>query len=36
LLDTDVFDWTGHQYRPFRTALTGDTHPAQVSAAALA
>jgi hypothetical protein len=36
LLDTDVFDWTGHQYRPFRTALTGDTHPAQVSTAALA
>ncbi len=32
LLDTEVFDWKCHQYRPFRTALTGDTHPAQVSA----
>jgi len=35
LLDTDVFDWTGHQYRPFRTALIGSTYPAQVSAAVL-
>jgi hypothetical protein len=35
LLDTDVFDWTGHQYRPFRTALIGSTDPARVSASAL-
>jgi hypothetical protein len=36
LLDTEVIDWKCHQYRPFRTALKGSTHPAQVSAAALA
>ena len=24
LLDTDVFDWTGHQYRPFRAALSAN------------
>ena len=36
LLDTEVFDWKCHQYRPFRTALSGTTHPARVSAAALA
>lgn len=36
LLDTEVFDWKCHQYRPLRTALSGSTHPAQVSAAALA
>jgi len=35
LLDTDVFDWTGHQYRLFRTSLIGSTYPAQVSAAVL-
>jgi len=35
LLDTEVFDWKCHQYRPFRTALTGSTHPSQVSAAVL-
>ena len=31
LLDTHVFDWTCHQYRPFRAALTDRTHPNQVS-----
>jgi hypothetical protein len=36
LLDTEVFDWKYHQYRPFRTALGSTTHPARVSAAALA
>jgi hypothetical protein len=35
LLDTEVFDWKCHQYRPFRTALIGSTHPAQVSAVLL-
>lgn len=35
LLDTEVFDWQCHQYRPFRTALLGPTHPVQVSATAL-
>jgi len=31
LLDTQVFDWKCHQYRPFRAALMGGTHPDQVS-----
>jgi hypothetical protein len=35
LLDTHVFDWKCHQYRPFRTALIGGTDSAQVSAAML-
>jgi hypothetical protein len=35
LLDTEVFDWTCHQYRPFRIALIGSTGPVQVSAAVL-
>jgi hypothetical protein len=35
LLDTEVFDWKCHQYRPFRTALIGSADPAQFSAAAL-
>jgi hypothetical protein len=35
LLDTDVFDWKCHQYRPFRTAFTDSTDPAQFSAAVL-
>jgi hypothetical protein len=35
LLDTEVFDWQCHQYRPFRTALVDPTHPAQVSATPL-
>jgi hypothetical protein len=35
LLDTEVFDWRCHQYRPFRTALIGSTHPSQVSAPVL-
>ncbi len=36
LLDTEVFDWKCQQYRSFRTALSGSTHPTQVSGAALA
>jgi hypothetical protein len=32
LLDTEVFDWKYHQYRPFRTALMGSTDPNQASA----
>ena len=35
LLDTEAFDWKCHQFRPFRTALGGSTHPAPVSAAAI-
>ena len=35
LLDTEVFDWKCHQYRPFRTALMGSTDPTQVSAGVL-
>jgi hypothetical protein len=31
LLDTEVFDWTCHQYRPFRTALIGSADPNQPS-----
>lgn len=31
LLDTEVFDWTCHQYRPFRTALMGSTDPTEGS-----
>ncbi len=31
LLDTGVFDWKCHQYRPFRAALIGITDPTQVS-----
>jgi hypothetical protein len=31
LLDTEVFDWKCHQYRPFRTALMADTDPNQPS-----
>jgi len=31
LLDTQVFDWKCHQYRPFRNALMGGTDPTQVS-----
>ncbi len=34
LLDTEVFDWKCHQYRPFRTALISSTCPAHVSAPA--
>jgi hypothetical protein len=29
LLDTEVFDWKCHQYRPLRSALTGGTDPTQ-------
>jgi hypothetical protein len=36
LLDTQVFDWTWHQYRPFQIALIGSTDPAQPSAGAFA
>ena len=36
LLDTEVFDWKCHQYRPFRAALSASTQPIQVSAAPLA
>jgi hypothetical protein len=35
LLDTEVFDWTCHQYRPFRTALMGSTDPTQSSTGVL-
>jgi len=35
LLDTQVFDWNCHQYRPFRTALMGGADPTQVSAGVL-
>jgi len=35
LLDTEVFDWKCHQYRPFRTALMGSTDPTQGSAGVL-
>jgi hypothetical protein len=31
LLDTEVFNWTCHKYRPFRAALMGGADPAQVS-----
>jgi hypothetical protein len=31
LLDTDVFDWKCHQYRPFRAALIGSADPNQPS-----
>ena len=31
LLDTEVFDWTCHQYRPLRTALMGSTDPTEGS-----
>jgi hypothetical protein len=31
LLDTQVFDWKCHQYRPFRVAVMGGTDPTQVS-----
>jgi len=31
LLDTEVFDWTCHQYRPFRSALMGSTDPTEGS-----
>jgi hypothetical protein len=31
LLDTEVFDWKCHQYRPFRTALMAGTDPNQPS-----
>ena len=27
LLDTEVFDWECHQFRPLRTALGSNTHP---------
>jgi hypothetical protein len=30
LLDTEVFDWTCHKYRPFRAALMGGADPTQV------
>jgi hypothetical protein len=30
LLDTEVFDWKCHQYRPLRAALSGSTYPIQV------
>jgi hypothetical protein len=35
LLDTDVFDWKRHQYRPFRVTLIGGTDPSQVPRGAL-
>lgn len=35
LLDTEVFDWQCHQYRPFRTALLHPAHPTPVSATSL-
>ena len=35
LLDTEVFDWTCHQYRPFRSALIGGADPAQTSTGVL-
>jgi hypothetical protein len=35
LLDTEVFDWTCHQYRPFRSALIGGADPAQASTGVL-
>jgi len=31
LLDTQVFDWKCHQYRPFRNALMGGTDPTHIS-----
>jgi len=31
LLDTEVFDWKCHQYRPFRAALIGSADPNQPS-----
>jgi hypothetical protein len=36
LLDTQVFDWNWHQYRPFHIVLIGSTDPAQASADAFA
>ena len=35
LLDTHVFDWKCHQYRPFRAALIGGTDPACASRSVL-
>jgi len=34
LLDTEVFNWQWHEYRPFRTTLLDPRDPAQVSATA--
>ncbi len=36
LLDTEVFDWKCHQYRPLRAALSGSTYPIQVPSQAFA
>jgi hypothetical protein len=35
LLDTHVFDWKCHQYRPFRAALIGGTDPTRASRSVL-